>query len=194
MSDYGISSRSYLKRAKYLLSKSGNENLIYAMLELRCAIEARLQEILEPHDHISKNSKNEYRIPNLSKTIMNKLCDVDTGTKVIVTLGNEKITLCYIPVSSALRAFAQKAGNYLHAAQKPFKKEDWKKLKSDIEDAIERLEENLSGNLLGPLLLKKGGIVSMKVELIKDNRASAILAKAIKKSSEVIISVDYFKI
>lgn len=69
---YGISSRAYLDRAKKQFAKKSRECLIYAALELRCAIESRLQEILEPHEHISKKSKQTYRLSNLSQAITKK--------------------------------------------------------------------------------------------------------------------------
>lgn len=189
---YGISARAYLERAKKRFSEKSEDSLIYAVLELRCAIEARLQEILDPHDHIPKKAKKTYKIENLSKTVANKLCNENTGSQIIIRKGKDHFTLRYIPVSSSLRKFAQNAGDYLHAAKRPYNKETWKKLRTEVESAIKKLEENLQGNLLGPALINKDGHGVLNIELIDDDQVLPAFAK--DKNSAITISVDYFEV
>lgn len=193
--DYGISARAYLDRAKKRYSDATNESLFYAAFELRCAIEARLQEILEPYDHVSENSKRSYQVGKLSKTVSDKLCDPDTGTKIIIQSDREEVTLRYIPVSSSLRKFAQRAGDYLHAAQKKFDEKTWENFRNEIMTAINNLEENLGGNLLGPILMDKNGEARLFIEIIDDNHPSSVFAKKLMlEKPRITIKVDYFKV
>lgn len=191
---YGISARAYLERARKQFGKNTNETLIYAILELRCAIEARLQEILDPHSHVSNNEKREYKMKKLSRVLAEKICDPDTGTEVTVVLGRRKIVLRYIPVSSSLRSFAQRAGDYLHTPKRPLDVKSWKALRSEVKTVIKNLEENLIGNLLGPILIAKNGMAHMNIELIDNARAMSAMKKAAQKKEKFVIDVSYFKV
>jgi hypothetical protein len=62
---YRSDSRSYLARALGFLKKGRAEDLFYAAFELRCGIEARLQEYLEVQGHLSKKQKQGWRIADL---------------------------------------------------------------------------------------------------------------------------------
>lgn len=194
MMHYGINARAYLERAKKQFRKNTNEALLYAVLELRCAIEARLQEILDPHSHVSKNEKKEYQIKKLSRVIAKKLCDPDTGTEVTVVIGRKKIVLRYIPVSSSLREFAQRAGDYLHPSQRLLDTKTWKALRSEVSTVIKNLEENLTGTLLGPILISKDGMGHMNIELIDNARAMSIMKNAAKGKQQFSIDVSYFEV
>ena len=46
-SQYKITSRDYLSRARICLDEGSNRFLFYAAFELRCGIEARMREYLE---------------------------------------------------------------------------------------------------------------------------------------------------
>lgn len=189
---YSISSRGYLERAKKRLCENTKESLIYAVLEIRCAIEARLQEILEPHDHVSKKLKKNYEIKKLSKTVTMNLCPEDVGSKIIIRDHNKTYELTYIPVSSYLRNFAQTAGDYLHAMQGIFDDKKWADIKSNIKTAIEKLDDNLKGNLLGPALNKNDGLANLNIELIDNNEELSELLN--KKGKQLSLTVEYFEV
>lgn len=189
---YSISSRGYLDRAKKRISENTKESLIYAVLEVRCAIEARLQEILEPHNHVSKKQKKSYEIKKLSKTVTKNLCPEDIGSKITIHDGNKTYDLLYIPVSSYLRNFAQTAGDYLHAMQSVFDDKKWHEINSNVHIAIMKLEENLKGNLLGPALLKNDGLANLNIELIDNNEELSELLNT--KGKQLSLTVEYFEV
>ncbi len=189
---YSINSRGYLDRAKKRISENTKESLIYAILEIRCAIEARLQEILEPHDHVSKKQKKSYEIKKLSKTVTKNLCPEDVGSKITIYDDNKTYELMYIPVSSYLRNFAQTAGDYLHAIQSVFDDKKWHEVSSNIYITIEKLEENLKGNLLGPALIKNDGLANLNIELIDNNEELSELLN--KKGTQLSLTVEYFEV
>ena len=66
---YGVSSRSYFRRAEKLLGDSTPESLFYAAFELRCGIEARMQQYLEAQKQISAKKRNGWQIAKLAKNI-----------------------------------------------------------------------------------------------------------------------------
>lgn len=189
---YSINSRGYLDRAKKRISENTKESLIYAVLEIRCAIEARLQEILEPHDHVPKKQKKSYEIKKLSKTVTKNLCPEDVGSKITIHNGNKTYDLIYIPVSSYLRNFAQTAGDYLHAIQSVFDDKKWHEISLNVHLAIEKLEENLKGNLLGPALIKNDGLANLNIELIDNNEELSELLN--KKGKQLSLTVEYFEV
>ena len=67
MAAYGINSRDYLERARSCLRESELKAVIYAALELRAGIEARMQAYLEVWDHVSKSVKKGRLISALGK-------------------------------------------------------------------------------------------------------------------------------
>jgi len=192
---YPINSRGYFERAKKRFSEGSEASLVYAILELRCAIEARLQEILDPHDHVPKKAKRTYKIDHLSKAISKNLCSENTGSTITVTDGDKTFVFRYIPVSLFLRKFAEKSGDYLHALKRPMDKKSWEALRSETEKAILALEENLTGNLLGPALMGAGNLCSLNIELenYKDTLPD-FAKKAIGDDRGMILSVDYFEV
>ncbi len=69
--DYKISSRDYLKRAKKRLDEGSLESLFYASFELRCGVEARMQEYLAAQKDVSKKKKHGWKIPKSAKSLEN---------------------------------------------------------------------------------------------------------------------------
>ena len=55
--DYRIHSRDYLQRARKRLDSGTPDALFHAAFELRCGIEARMQQYLEAQEHISESLK-----------------------------------------------------------------------------------------------------------------------------------------
>lgn len=55
--EYGVGSRDYLRRAKDLLAQGTPAALFHAAFELRCGIEARLQEYRDAATKVAKLKK-----------------------------------------------------------------------------------------------------------------------------------------
>lgn len=66
---YFTSSTDYLDRMKALLDEGSEASLIYAALELRCGVEARLREYIETIGHIPKAQKKEWAVAKLGRSI-----------------------------------------------------------------------------------------------------------------------------
>ena len=192
---YGIASRDYLKRAQQCLTRNDCESLFYAAFEIRCGVEARMQEYLEVQEHISKKKRQGWQVAKLARNIENtfKLGDKDAVLIVRDRKTKEiRLEARYTPVKASLKKKAEKLGNILHNAKIYHVPEDgfWLKLRSDLEEAIVELEHANSGRLLGPLLLhpnKKN--IDMKLELPTVEEQEK--AKQFATGENVIMEITY---
>lgn len=193
--DYGISSRDYLARAKRCLENNDFESLFYAAFELRCGIEARMQEYLDVQAHISKKKRQGWQVAKLARNIEEafRLGEKEAVLRVRNRHTREVLFEArYTPVKRSLRNRAEKLGNELHAAKKYHAPDSpyWKKLRADLEVAATELEHANSGRLLGPLLIhpnKKN--VDMKLELPTPEDQEAV--KSLVVGLETIMEVSY---
>lgn len=110
---YGISSRAYLARAKDCLGKHDPKFLFYAAFEVRCGIEARMEEYLEVHEHISKKKRRGWRVAELAKNIEDAFRTGQWDT-VLRVRGPQTTELLletrYTPVKKSLQKKAEKWG------------------------------------------------------------------------------------
>lgn len=191
---YGIGSHAYLARAREQLRVGREASLIYAVLELRCGVEARLKELLEPHGHIPKKFKRDYQIKNLSTTVDSYLGSSDVGTLIKFVHVGAAYEWRYVPVSSHLRKLAARAGNYLHALEKAPSVADIETLKREVDEGVRALEECLKGNLLGPPLINQPGTeVRFSVEFINDDDGAAErIQQLFQSGAEVLVQVERF--
>lgn len=193
--DYGISSRDYLARAKKCLNKGDHASLFYAAFEIRCGIEARMQEYLEAQKHISKKQRQGWQIAKLAKNIENtfKLGEKNAVLQILDTETN-KVTFeaRYTPVKQSLRKRGEKLGNILHSAKKyyPIDAPFWGGLRKDLERDIAQLEQATSGRLLGPLLLSPDGkSIDMKLEFANAKEQETM--KKFQANEKIILKVNY---
>ena len=118
MMAYDVSSRGYLARARTRLDERSFEALFYAAFELRCGVETRLQEYLEPHVEKLDLRRDGWRIPAMSKVLER---DFASGERIarlrIITHDGGRVigTWYHTPVTSSLRSKAEHLGDYLHA-------------------------------------------------------------------------------
>ncbi|MGP9567592.1 hypothetical protein ACT3RP_09145 [Halomonas sp. AOP5-B2-8] len=192
---YGISSRDYLERARNCLSQQKNEFLFYAAFEIRCGVEARMQEYLEVQAHISKKKRQGWQVAKLARNIENVF---RTGEQeaVLLVLDREshavKFEARYTPVKRSLREKAEKLGNYLHAGKK-YHEDDgafWLQFRTLLDEAVAELEHANSGRLLGPLLLHPNReTVDIKLELPTEEDREAV--KILAEGDQSIFEVTY---
>lgn len=156
--NYRISSKAYLQRARQRLDEATLEALFYAGFELRCGIEARLQEYLEEQEHISKKKKKGWKIAELQRNLEEAF---DTGDKVIAFIVYNLETrvmiheFYYTPVNSKLRKMAEQLGNYMHSMKIYKSSSDiwWSEFRTSLESIYEELRKANIGTMLGiPLL------------------------------------------
>lgn len=171
------------------------DSLFYAAFEIRCGIEARMQEYLEVQAHVSKRKRQGWQVVKLARNIEDVF---QLGEKEAVLRVRDKQTrevifeARYTPVTKSLQKKAETLGNFLHAAKKYHAPDSphWKEVRSDLETAVSELEHANSGRLLGPLLLhpnKKH--VDMNLELPTPEEREAVKCMAV--GVETIMEVSY---
>jgi hypothetical protein len=192
---YGTSSRDYLARAKHCLKESDRSFLFYAAFEIRCGVEARMQEYLEVQEHISKKKRQGWKVAQLARNIEDAF---RIGQKDAVVLVRDPVSkevlleVRYTPVKKSLHKRSETLGNYLHSAKKlhPSDSPFWDQFRRELELAVAELEHANSGNLLGPMLLCPNGEIDMKLEL-PNNEASQWAKKLLFKGAQKVLEVRY---
>lgn len=153
--DSPVSAISYLERAKELRLSEDRASQIYAALELRCGVEARLQEHAAATTSVSKRQATRYEIAKIGKAI-----DLAFGlgdSLLIVNLRMEDGRECnfvYAPVSDRLKEIAMRCGDYLHAMrlEKVSAPNFWNELSAMLEEGCNLLEVACSSEVLCPSL------------------------------------------
>lgn len=172
METYAVSSRSYLARAQKRLLSGAHHDLFYAALELRCGVEARLQEYLAPHEFIPVGKRTDWRVGNLHRTMDEHFRLGDQVARVRI-IEHERLlaTLFYVPVSNRLKAIANGLGDYLHAGKQHYPVHDpyWTTFRALLEEGERLLRQATAGTLLGPMTIdRRTGQSIMPVELLPD--------------------------
>lgn len=178
-SAYNCGSRDYLVRAWARLNENSKQGLFYAAFELRCGIEARLQEYLEVQEHLSKKRKEGWKIAELSKNLKRAFDDGDQIVEIKLrdAEGANAVACYYTPVTTSLKKKGQRLGNYLHAMKghKPAEHEWWKTLQDFLEATYQELKIATTGTLLGPPLLDPQNQTRLSIELGYDDGRDAII-------------------
>jgi len=158
---YGITSRDYLRRALARLEEKSLESIFYAAFELRCGIEARMQEYLEAWNHVPENRKKNWSIPKLGRSIEAAFQLGNSVVRFAVHAGDsDGLLACFYhtPVSKELKSQGEKLGNLLHAAKRPRANDDpwWATVRKDLAEITAALRTANTGTLLGPPLIEPG--------------------------------------
>lgn len=153
---YDVSTESYVSRVEELLRRGDEASLLYAALELRCGVEGRMKEYLDPLEHIPKALKKEYSVVKLGRTVDSAFQMTDQICLFTVALPDgETVVLKYIPVPKRLQQIAARVGDALH-----FSGEDsaddpkwWGQLRNIVEEGHDWLSFVATGDLMGlPLI------------------------------------------
>ena len=194
--NYRSGSRDYLIRARQLLNSGETAALFYAALELRCGIEARMQEYLEIAEDISEKRKQGWRIAELGKDLGKafRLGDKIVQLILVNAASGKRCKIYHTPVTARLRKQGQQLGSYLHA-MKVYRKPDdpcWTSLKVLLEETCEELAVATKGTLLGPPLLHSNRkTFKMHHELEVDPHADEVMREIGRTREDVIVKVEY---
>lgn len=171
MTKYGITSRDYLARAASLRNDGGTSTLLYAALELRFGIEARLHEYLKGAAKVATIKKDLWQIKNLIREVEGVVGEYDKAV-VITCIDKEsgvERKLEYTPVTKRLKKVGEKLGNYLHYSQ--MHKIDGDTLRRNLipilDEGITWLKFATRGTLICPPL--GGGRDGGQIQLIFEN-------------------------
>jgi hypothetical protein len=191
---YEITSRDYLVRARARLAENTPQALFYAAFELRCGIEARMEEYLEVWEHIAKKKKTGWKIAVLGKNVEEAF---SSHAKVVRWAVEDRVTkkavivFYYTPVTEQLQKEGKKLGNHLHS-MKRFKSDVdqyWNELRSDLEKTATLLEGANTGTLLGPPLVRPGtNKVDMRVEVPPGLDLGAMMKPMLNQTTKVDVT------
>ena len=192
--NYKCGSRDYLARERKLLDENSQQALFYAAFELRCGIEARLQEYLEVQEHLSEKRKQGWRIAELSKNLKRAFDDGDKIIEIGISdnKSSETATLYYTPVRASLKKNGQQLGNYLHPMKKYKLAGDvwWKHFCELLESTYQELKAATTGTLLGPPLLSPDNKSKFNIELGHQKKTDEFIMKL---AVEFKMSVKYLE-
>ncbi len=191
---YRISSRAYLERARARLADGQAEALFYAAFELRCGVEARMQEYLDARSDITRKVKHGYQIAKLAKGLDRAFA---LGERVIslslVAEGRPTRHLLFTPVRAGLRKYAQRLGDYMHAMQRFREPDDpyWASFRDLLATTAAELGAATTGTLLGPPLVERAtGKMSIVIEGAPAGLTGAEVARIGEKG---VIGIRYWK-
>lgn len=195
---YSLAVSAYLERIEDLLKDKTEASLLYAALELRCGVEARMKEYLDPLDHIPKSQKKEWAIPKLGLSIKNTF---RTGDKIMLFTvrspkQNAECTLMYTPVSSRLQDIACRLGDYLHLPKANIVKDSswWKNLRELIHEGYGELLLANSGELIGlPLLHKHTGKMNVRAVIPENDPRRNLIAELAISGEAQVVRVQYIE-
>lgn len=192
---YSTASSDYLERAKVLLDEGTEVSLIYAALELRCGVEARLKEYIEVIDHIPNNQKKEWAVAKLGRSIENAY---KTGDKIMMFTiqfpeDGGLLQLMYTPVSKRLQELAKRFGDYLHAPREDAVVNTvwWQQLRNLIEEAYPLLMLANRGDLIGlPLIHRPTKRMNVRVVFNEEDPRYKLLTRLTEGATHKV-TIDY---
>jgi len=155
--EYRVTGKDYLQRAKSRLSDGTKESMIYAALELRSGIEARLKEYFDAQAETTKKKRRGWQVTKLANQLEQVFRTGKKGVRLVIIDAQENTQISeviYTPVTPKLRKMAERLGDYLHSLEKnKANNEDWwKNLRSYLEKVSDELEFACSGALKSPPL------------------------------------------
>jgi len=195
--DYRIHSRDYMRRARICLDEDNPQSMFYAAFELRCGIEARMQQYLEAQNHISSKMKRGWQIAQLGKNIEKTF---RTGDKIIEFAIHDRDAkilldvLYYTPVNSKLKKMGERLGNYLHVMKEHHDEDDrwWATSRRFLEDVYVELQKANVGTLLGvPLINRRTKSVDMSIEPAEGEDSETLLRRIGVPGTQIMVRVSY---
>lgn len=178
------------------MDEGTEEALIYAALELRCGVEARLKEYIQAIEHIPKSKKKEWAVAKLRRSIESAY---KTGDKIMIFTihfpeDGKELALLYTPVTKRLQDIAERVGDYLHYPTKPElvdKAGWWKELRRLLDEAYPLLMLANSGELIGlPLIHRPTGRVKMQAIILENDPRFGLMSR-LQKGAQHKISLQY---
>lgn len=192
---HSFASGAYLDRMKTRMDEGTEEALIYAALELRCGVEAKLREYIETIEHIPKAQKKEWAVAKLGRSIQSAY---RTGDKIMIFTirfpeDGAELRLLYTPVTKRLQDIAKRLGDFLHVPRGTPMDEVkwWKTLRALLDEAYPLFMLANSGELIGlPLLHRPTGRIKAHI-VIEGNDARSALASRLSEGATHVLSVQY---
>lgn len=164
---YGTLTQDFADRASELLAQRSRASILYAALEVRMGVEARLQSYVQANDEVALSLKKGWEIPKLFKGLEKTLSNSSQVVELGVSLGSAPPVLFhFIPVSARLRSHAARFGGALHVTADSHGDDRWwVDLEKAVEEALQDLKVCARASLLGvPLLDPRADQIHTKFE------------------------------
>lgn len=172
--DSPVSAISYLARAKELRQSKERTSLIYAALELRCGVEARLREHATATSSVSKGRAAQWKIKELEKTVDNAFGLGDSMLMIHLRMNDGRAcAFVYAPVTARLSDIAMRCGDYLHAMRldKVLAAGFWEELSALLQEGCNLLELACSSEVQDGLHFSLPPD-DPRIEIVQDYQAS----------------------
>lgn len=150
---YSVAPSDYAARAQALRKAGDTPSLVYAALELRCGIEARLQQHAAVAVGVSKSQATQWEIKKLARTLDQAFGLGDSILLVFVNMNDGRsCQFMYAPVSSRLQEVGKRCGDYLHALRPDRTSTEgfWAELRKLITEGCGLLDLACSSEILRP--------------------------------------------
>ncbi|SDB11437.1 hypothetical protein SAMN05660653_00536 [Desulfonatronum thiosulfatophilum] len=175
-----LSSRAHLARAKEHAAASDPHRLLYAALELRLSIEARLHDYAERAGEFIRIPDNVWQIKELRKRVSSvfSASEKPLSLRLVNKKDKKKVEIFYVPVSTHVQKIGQRLGDYLHSASlaklsKPAQFDAFCEL---VKDGIMEMEFVHTGILRGPPLQRGDGSITLSLEMGHQPEADALVS------------------
>jgi len=155
--EYCNTPECFLQRAHRRLTSEEPHELLYAALELRLGIEARLDEHKQGMENISKKLSKGWELAFVSRQIRKVFSQTDMAYSFELELddGLPPIGFLYTPVSSRLVKIGARLGELLHFRKIPHHPGElwWNASRQLIVEGLQHLAIASVGELLAPPLV-----------------------------------------
>jgi hypothetical protein len=151
---YDTSVDGHLKRCKAGRDKDTVQHLLYAALELRLGVEARLAESVQAVSGLSAAQRRQWKVVHLASTLeANKWSNGDDILVMLYHLKepDESIELHYFPVSKRLQEIVMRLGAFMHRNERFLTEAEGAhaELRALVKEGFGALSMANSGELLG---------------------------------------------
>ncbi|WP_146093124.1 hypothetical protein [Xanthomonas arboricola] len=193
---YSTLPQAYADRAKALIHGRTRAELLYAALEVRMGVEARLQSYVQASSQVSSALKRGWEIHKLFKGLEGTFSNSNQVVELEVSaLGNDSDSalMHFIPVRKRLRDCVVRFGNALHYTRDSHSSEEWwKVLEESVVAAVRDLEVCSKATLLGvPLQNSSSTQVQLKFEFRKDDPRIAVVQRFAVSGQGLSFRVSY---
>jgi 3-hydroxy-3-methylglutaryl CoA synthase len=182
---YDATSFGYLRRARRRLAEGTDEALFYAAFELRCGIEAKLQDHLKASQEVAKHKRKGWKINQASREIEKAF---KTGDKVVeyrIFTDDEKFLFClfHTPVTRQIQKAAKRLGELLHflSVDTTENKQWWKRTRSFLNETADGLAFINRGTISGPILQSGEHAKTIQFFLVEDSAITNMVQQHLTK-------------
>jgi hypothetical protein len=195
---YGCDVYAYLVRARRQLDRNENEALFYSAFELRCGIEARLQQYLDARIDIAEHKKKGWKLAASEKELA-KAFKRGFGVAEVILSAPEVVGVAHLfhtPVRPSLVKAGEQLGDFLHAIKTDRAHSDqwWTHLRKRLEQTFQSLElASLGTSLAPPMKSPDGRSIHINAFYHKTNFVSSTVEALARlpKGSRTTMNVRY---